>query len=53
MQFIERLFGISPDSGSGLLELSLVAIVMSIVVVPVLLKYSVRTGINHNGGRRR
>jgi hypothetical protein len=53
MQFIERLFGISPDSGSGLLELSLVAIVMSIVAIPVLLKYSVRTGINRNGGRRR
>jgi len=39
MDFIERLFGISPDGGSGLLETSLVAALISIIVLPALLRY--------------
>ena len=29
MQFIERLFGLYPDAGNGLLELSLLAVMLS------------------------
>jgi len=33
VQFIERLFGLAPDAGSGLLEFILVAILLSLLAV--------------------
>jgi hypothetical protein len=38
MQFIERLFGVSPDAGNGLLELCLVAIPIIVLGVRTMLR---------------
>jgi hypothetical protein len=43
MHFIENLFGVAPDSGSGLLELSLIFIVVAVGISGVLLKARCRT----------
>ena len=40
MQFIERLFGLYPDGGSGMLELSLIAIVFSTIAARMVLRRS-------------
>ena len=40
MDFIERIFGISPDNGSGTFEGSLV--IVAIVIVAVLYYYRMR-----------
>lgn len=42
MQFIETLFGLNPDGGSGILELSLIAILLTAVTLLLVL----RRGIN-------
>jgi hypothetical protein len=36
MDFIERIFGISVDGGSGLLELSLLLVFLIVVSMPVI-----------------
>jgi hypothetical protein len=40
MDFIERLFGISPDNGTGLSEIVIAACFFSIVVYVFRTKYS-------------
>jgi hypothetical protein len=52
MDFIERLFGISPDDGNGLLEISLVLTLISIIVLPALLRYGSKLKITRNRPRR-
>ncbi len=42
MQFIERLFGLYPDAGSGLLESSVVAILLSVVVLRLALSHNIK-----------
>ena len=46
MNFIEQLFGISPDGGSGLLEACLIAVPLGVLVLRALLKRS----SNHHWG---
>jgi hypothetical protein len=43
MHFIENLFGVAPDSGSGLLELSLIFIMVAVGISGVWLKARCRT----------
>ena len=38
MNFIEQLFGISPDAGSGLMEACLIAVPLGVLVLRALLK---------------
>ena len=38
MQFIETLFGLIPDGGSGILEFSLIAILLTAMAVPLVLR---------------
>ncbi|HEY4271222.1 MAG TPA: hypothetical protein VGM65_04395 [Candidatus Udaeobacter sp.] len=45
MNFIEQLFGISPDAGSGLLEACLIAVPLGVLVLRVVIK----RGTNHRG----
>jgi hypothetical protein len=33
VQFIERLFGLYPDAGNGLIELSLLAVLLSVIAI--------------------
>ena len=35
MQLIERLFGLYPDAGNGLLELSLLAVLLSALAIHI------------------
>ena len=44
MQFVEHLFGIAPDGGSGLLESCLLSIVLTIVAICA--------ARSHSNGRR-
>jgi hypothetical protein len=46
MNFIEQLFGISPDAGSGLVEACLIAVPLGVLVLRALLKRST----NHHWG---
>jgi hypothetical protein len=39
MNFIERLFGVSPDGGSGILELSLLATPLTLIVLVRMTRY--------------
>ncbi len=47
MQFIERLFDLSPDAGSGLLEFSLIAILLTVAALPVLLSRATKREDTH------
>jgi hypothetical protein len=38
MDFIERIFHISPDGGSGSLELAIILVVMAVPVVSVVFR---------------
>jgi hypothetical protein len=42
MDFIERIFGISPDGGSGSLEIACVLIVVSFLAIPFVVPRTVR-----------
>ena len=53
MQFIERLFGLYPDAGSGLLEFSLIAILVSAVALRVALSRTIKRGETRTGPHRR
>jgi hypothetical protein len=53
MHFIERLFGIYPDAGSGLLESSLVAILLSVVALRVVLSRTIERAKTATGQHRR
>jgi hypothetical protein len=53
MQFIERLFGLFPDRGSGLLELSLVAILLSAVTLRLALGCAIKRSDTRISARRR
>lgn len=39
MNFIERLFGVSPDGGSGILELSLLTTPLTLIVLVRMARY--------------
>jgi hypothetical protein len=53
MQFIERLFGLYPDEGSGLLEFALVAILISSVALRIALSRAIKRGEVLTGQHRR
>lgn len=53
MQFIERLFGLYPDAGSGLLESSLVAILLSMVALRVALNRTIERAKTPTGQHRK
>ena len=53
MQFIERLFGLYPDAGNGLLELSLIAILLGAVALQLALSHSVKQDETRTGPHRR
>jgi hypothetical protein len=53
MQFIESLFGLCPDAGSGLLESSLVAILLSVVVLRLALSRNIKRAETPTGQHRR
>jgi hypothetical protein len=53
MQFIERLFGLYPDAASGLLESSLVAILLSVVVLRLALSRNIKRAKTPTGQHRR
>ncbi len=38
MDFVERLFGISPDGGSGLYELTLLVLLMAAPILAAILR---------------
>ena len=52
MHFIERLFGLAPDAGSGLLEFSLMAILLSVLPLRLALRSVVKRSATRNGSRR-
>jgi hypothetical protein len=37
MDFIERWFGVSPDSGNGRLEITLIIVALVVLVAPILI----------------
>jgi hypothetical protein len=43
MDFIERLFGLEPDGGSGVLEVSLLGLVFALVALVWLRSHAART----------
>ena len=51
MQLIERLFGLYPDGGSGILELSLMAILLSAVIFRVALRLAIKPRETSTGPR--
>ena len=38
MDFIERWFGVSPDNGSGTLELTIVIVILVVLAAPILVR---------------
>ena len=42
MDFIETIFGLSPDAGSGTLELALVVAAVAVATLAVLLRNRIR-----------
>jgi hypothetical protein len=45
MDFIEQLFGISPDGGNGLTELAYIAIFLFIMVLTIIVLFQRRDAI--------
>jgi hypothetical protein len=50
MDFIERLFHISPDGDSGALELALLLVPVVVVALLLLARHSKRTRLEINNG---
>ncbi len=50
MDFIERIFGLSPDGGSGLLELAVLATITAWIVARVMARRRVRVVRDPSGG---
>lgn len=51
MDFIEQLFGLSPDGGNGSLEMLYLAVFVAIVLM-IVFRANIRAMLSHYFGRR-